>query len=162
MSINLVRIDFRLIHGQIVTKWIRSVKAKKIMVANDALSQDPFMSDVYVMSAPPGIDVEIVSVDEFVNKWNETKFEDEDILLLFKDVNDVYRVYQAGVKFDRVQIGGLGGAPGRKVVFGPITLDQTDAEKLTEINNSGMEVYFHQVPEEASGEFDKVMKKVTF
>ncbi len=61
-----------------------------------------------------------------------------------------------------IQIGGLGGSASRKAVFGPITLDKTDADRLQEINDSGQRVYFHQVPEDGSAEFNSVMKGIHF
>ena len=61
-----------------------------------------------------------------------------------------------------LQIGGLGSAPGRKVVFGPITLDQPDAEKLKEMQDAGVRVYLHQVPDDPSMEFTKILEKKLF
>lgn len=48
-GIKLVRIDFRLIHGQVITKWSNKISATRIVVVNDALSKDEFMADIYVM-----------------------------------------------------------------------------------------------------------------
>ena len=83
-------------------------------------------------------------------------------MILIKNVEDAYRLFKGGVVFDAIQIGGLGGSPGRKAVFGPVTLDKTDTERLKEINDSGQRVYFHQVPEDGSAEFEAVIKDVHF
>lgn len=83
-------------------------------------------------------------------------------MVLIKNVEDTYRMFKEGVVFDAIQIGGLDGAAGRKAVFGPVTLDKTDAEQLKEINDSGQRVYFHQVPENGSAAFNDVMKGVVF
>ncbi|WP_279138733.1 PTS sugar transporter subunit IIB [Faecalicoccus pleomorphus] len=162
MSIKLVRIDFRLVHGQIVTKWIHTIKADTILVVNDKLAKDSFMLSVYQMSAPPGTKVKVVTVDDFIQHWKETRYEELNCMILIKNVDDAYRIFKGGVVFDAIQIGGLGGSAGRKAVFGPITLDKVDAERLSEINDSGQRVYFHQVPEDGSAEFDAVMKNVKF
>lgn len=63
-GIKLVRIDFRLIHGQVITKWSNKISATRIVVVNDALSKDEFMADIYVMAAPPGMTVDVISIDE--------------------------------------------------------------------------------------------------
>ena len=162
MAIKLVRIDFRLVHGQIVTKWIHTIKADTILVINDKLANDSFMLSVYQMSAPIGTKVKVQTVDAFIKHWHETKYDEMNCMILIKNVVDAYRLFIGCVVFDAIQIGGLGGSPGRKAVFGPVTLDKTDTERLKEINDSGQRVYFHQVPEDGSAEFEAVIKDVHF
>lgn len=59
-----------MIHGQVITKWIRQTPANKILIIDDVLAKDSFMSSIYVMAAPPGIEVMIDTVDDAVAKWN--------------------------------------------------------------------------------------------
>ena len=74
----------------------------------------------------------------------------------------IYSLFRQGFPVKELQIGGLGSAPGRKVVFGPITLDQPDAEKLKEMQDAGDSVYMHQVPDDPSMEFTKILEKKLF
>ena len=46
----LTRIDSRLIHGQVMTKWVNQVQANKIIVVSDELANDEFMRSIYLMS----------------------------------------------------------------------------------------------------------------
>ncbi|HPW53061.1 MAG TPA: PTS sugar transporter subunit IIB [Erysipelotrichaceae bacterium] len=162
MAIKLVRIDFRLIHGQVITKWVRTVGANLILIVNDDLFNDKFMFDIYKMSAPTGIKVDVMTKDAFADAWKTNQFESDNVMILLKSVKDAYYLYKQDVVFDELQIGGLGGGPGRKVVFGPITLDKTDVEQLDEISNSNTKVYFHQVPEDPSADYQKIIIKHNF
>ena len=47
-AISLIRIDFRLIHGQVVTKWVKQANADRIIIVNDALANDEFLGSVSV------------------------------------------------------------------------------------------------------------------
>lgn len=161
-EIRLVRIDFRLIHGQIVTKWFGASRSDEILVVDDELSQDEFMASIYEMSAPKGAKVRVMSVEGAVKDWQENQLGDGHLLVLFKNVDQLYTAWKTGFPLKEVQIGGLGSAPGRKVVFGPITLDEADATKLREINASGIRVYLHQVPEDPSAELEPVLVKSGF
>ena len=58
-DINLVRIDFRLIHGQVVTKWVKQANANRIIIVNDMLAKDEFLASVYKMAAPSNVKVDI-------------------------------------------------------------------------------------------------------
>ena len=161
-DIQVIRADFRLIHGQVITKWIRQTPANKILIIDDVLAKDSFMSSIYVMAAPPGIEVMIDTVDDAVAKWNSGAYGAAKLFVLIKDVPTISRLYKAGFPVKELQIGGLGAGPGRKVVFGPITLDAEDMKKLTEMHESGVHVYLHQVPDDPSMEFAKTLEKNIF
>lgn len=161
-EIKLVRVDFRLIHGQIVNKWIKVKQCNRIVVIDDTLASNEFMKKVYFMSAPPGVKVDIYTIDQAITNWSNNQFGNGSLLILFKNVNTAVRCYQKGLNFSTLQIGGLGAAPGRKLVFGPITLDKTDFESLLDLQNQGVDVIFHQVPDEKSEDFESIAKRVTF
>ncbi|MBE6119745.1 MULTISPECIES: PTS sugar transporter subunit IIB [Bacillota] len=161
-DIRLVRVDFRLIHGQVITKWFGTTRANQIIIIDDELSKDPFMASIYEMSAPPGAKVTVFSVEKAVEEWNKNQLGDGKLLVLFKNVNQIYSAWELGFPFKEIQIGGLGSAPGRKVVFGPITLNDEDAKKLKQMNDNNVRVYLHQVPEEGSAELIDVLKKNNF
>lgn len=161
-EIKLVRIDFRLIHGQVITKWFKQSLANEILIIDDDLSQDEFMASIYTMSAPPGASVNVYSVETAVTKWKENGLGDGKLFILFKNVEQIYKAMNLGFPLQEVQIGGLGSAPGRKVVFGPITMDDKDAKMLKEMEDKGIYVYLHQVPEEGKMDFKKVLEKNNF
>ena len=100
------------------------------------------MASIYEMSAPPGAKVSVFSTEQAVDKWNENKLGDGKLLILFKNVEQVYKAFKLGFPLSEVQIGGLGSAPGRKVVFGPITMDDRDVKQLKRISDKGVHIYF--------------------
>lgn len=161
-DIRLIRIDFRLIHGQVITKWFKQSLANEILIIDDALSKDEFMAGIYTMSAPPGAKVTVYSVEKAVEQWKENQLGNGKLFILFKNVEQTYKAWKQGFPLTEVQIGGLGSAPGRKVVFGPITMDDRDASMLNEMNQNGVHVYLHQVPEEGKMEFTKILEKNNF
>jgi len=158
-KIQLVRVDFRLIHGQVITKWLRQTSANRILIIDDALSSDEFMKSIYVMAAPENIDVEVYSVDRAINEWKNGEMGEGRLLILFKDVDTTYRAIKGGLPIKDIQIGGLGAGPGRVTVFGPITLNEEDAKMLKELETEGCSVYLHQVPDEPKMEFKKAYER---
>ena len=55
MAINMIRVDDRLIHGQIVAAWVKSLGLERIWIVDDATANDSFLKNVMKMVAPPGI-----------------------------------------------------------------------------------------------------------
>ena len=69
------------------------------------------------------------------------------MLVLFKSVKELSDACKAGLKLEEVQIGGLGGGPGRKAVNNAITLDRADADMLLELEKDGINIYFQTTPD---------------
>ena len=161
-KISLIRADFRLIHGQVITKWLKQTNANRIVIIDDALSKDSFMASIYEMAAPPSITVNIYSTEEAAAMWKENEMGDGNLFVLFKNIEQVDKAYRMGFPIKELQIGGLGAGPGRKVVFGPITLDKIDADLLSKMMDEGVYVYLHQVPDENKMEMTKVLEKFKF
>lgn len=159
-GIKLVRIDFRLIHGQVITKWSKLIDTTRIVVVNDALSKDPFMADIYVMAAPSGVKVDVVSIETFVSNCQNKEYEKGNILVLFRSIEDTKKVIDLGIAFKNVQIGGLGSGNGRTMVVKGISVDTKDIENLKAIENVGAEVTFQVTPEEKRLTLDAAAKKV--
>lgn len=154
------RIDYRLIHGQVITRWLKLSNANHIIIIDDALKKDPFLGMVYTMAAPEGVTVKIVSVEDAESQWNQNRFYSGKVLLLFKSVDSALESVRKGLKLSSLQVGGLENKPGRKLVHNQITLDRADYEKLREIEQKEIEVYFQTVPEEAPASLGKVEKKL--
>lgn len=54
-EISLIRVDSRLIHGQVITKWRKIFNITKIVVVDDSLANDEFMIRMYEAAAPAGV-----------------------------------------------------------------------------------------------------------
>lgn len=159
-NISLIRIDSRLIHGQVITKWVKIAKANRIIIIDDELAQDDFMASIYTASAPKGISVEIISVDNALKAWEGDQMGKGELLILFKDAESCHRMFKGGLPMKKIQIGGLPSASGRKTILRAVSMDQKDFEKLKEISDSGTEVFIHIIPEEPRMDFEKIEKKM--
>ncbi|MBC8589162.1 PTS system mannose/fructose/N-acetylgalactosamine-transporter subunit IIB [Paratissierella segnis] len=158
-SIKLIRVDSRLIHGQVITKWLKISGANRIIIIDDNLAQDSFMADIYMMAAPRGTSVEILDTQKAVDEWKKDELGKGNILILFKDVANCYKAFKNGFPIKELQIGGLASGPGRVTVFRAVSFDKQDVEQLTEMGNEGTKIILHIIPEEPKMEFAKAVQK---
>lgn len=158
-NIVLTRVDSRLIHGQVMTKWVNQVQANKIVVVSDELANDEFMRSIYLMSAPTGVEVVCVTEAQAAESYAADVFGAGNVLLLLPSLKALKSVYDQGVKVSSAQVGGLGGGPERKVVFQNITLDDADAAILAELAADGVKIVFQTIPEDAPQDVDAILKK---
>ena len=155
----LTRIDSRLIHGQVVTKWVGQSGANRIVVVSDELVSDEFMKNIYLMAAPPSVRVDVYGIEEAGNKWKSDKFGEGKILLLFPSLEVLRQTIEAELEIKNLQVGGLGGGPSRKVVFQNITLDDKDVEILKKLSGDGVDIIFQTIPEDKPQKFEEILRK---
>ena len=89
MSIELTRVDFRLIHGQVITRWLTQCQINEIVTIDTALSKDAFMQEVFKMAAPKGVKITIVNVEDAVKRQQEGAFDKNRVMVLFKGVAEL-------------------------------------------------------------------------
>lgn len=158
-SIKLVRIDSRLIHGQVITKWLKISGANRVIIVDDELANDDFMSIIYTTAAPKDVGVEIKSVDKAYEEWCKDQFGEGSLLILFKDIDSCHRLQQLGFTFNEIQIGGLPSAPAKVVILRAVSLDDNDVTQLKEMQQNGTEINIHIIPEEPSMDFQSIIRK---
>jgi len=107
LNIVLVRVDSRLVHGQILEAWVPFVKAKCIIVVNDKVAADSFFETVIRMAVPSEIDVIISSVEDFVQNYSYTHGSGKKTIVLFSSVADACDAFRRGFRFDRLNIGNI-------------------------------------------------------
>jgi D-glucosaminate PTS system EIIB component len=147
-EINLARVDDRLIHGQVMTKWSKGFNTNAIFVIDNPTAKDPFMKDIYTMStANSGMTIKVLSTDEAVEYWNKNQFEKYRAILLFKNIATVKEVIEKGLPINRLNVGGIAKTKEAKFVIPSVGLKPADAELLKELDSKGVEVFFQTVPD---------------
>ena len=66
--IKLVRLDYRLLHGQVVFSWTGHVGAQRIIVVDDDAANDEMKKSALLLSKPAGVRVNIFTVDKAIAK----------------------------------------------------------------------------------------------
>ena len=161
-EILFARVDDRLIHGQVILKWIKSVQADTILVIDNILATDKYMRDVYRMAAPPGVSVDVVDVKTPCEEWQKGKFKRNRILLLFKDISTVKDSVEAGLPIKVLNIGGIGKKLDQisKQIGGVISLGESDAKKLLYLKEEwNIEIFFQVIPDQERLDLLDVLRK---
>jgi mannose/fructose/N-acetylgalactosamine-specific phosphotransferase system component IIB len=109
LAIALIRIDDRLIHGQITTKWIAHANANRIMIASDRIVQDKIRKSVVELTAPKSIKTEVVTLAEAIEKLTgPLAGENCKVFVICVSPDEVLALKQGGVAFNQVVIGNMG------------------------------------------------------
>lgn len=145
MNILLSRIDERLIHGQVMTRWITGLYITRIILIDDTIAKDDFMVDVLLLSAPVGVEVKVMTVDDAV-KFIAVDDSSAKTMLLFKDIRYVKALADAGFLVPRLDIGNIGSSPIRKGVTREVFMSPEEQAMAKELCEKGMYIYIQKLP----------------
>ena len=149
----LVRIDDRLIHGQVIAVWCKHQPFSRIVIVDDAVAADAFMQDVLRLSAPPGLQVDVFSIAEGIQALNADTPARRTTMVLLKSPLAAKRLYDGGLKYNALNIGGIGHGPGRKNIFKNIAASAEEIVILKDLLNKGVKITLLTVPGEKSQAF---------
>ena len=155
-KLNMVRVDYRMVHGQIVAKWIKFRPVDRLILADDSLVDDPFMGDIYRMAVPDR-EVDIVKLGDVqtaIDRKNDT------VLLIFKDVASAYTVYKNGLQLPELNVGAVQNSAQRKAVVQGVALTVEEYEKLSEMKAEGVNVFLQPITENDPVSLGSIEKKL--
>ena len=149
MSTLLVRVDDRLIHGQIVETWVPYLNINQIVVANDEVHNDIFKKKIMGMSAPPQVQVLIKTVADAVGYLKDDFLHPKTTyrsMMLLSSIEAADRAAQLGLPFNRLNLGNIHYQSGKTQISASISLDRREVSILEDMNRRGISVFVQPVP----------------
>lgn len=138
-----VRIDNRLIHGQIIETWLPYTGAKTVIVANDELASDIMQQQIMSLAIPGNIDIQFVTVEKVADEFEAAM---PKTIVLFHGCPDAKRAFDTGFRFDVLNIGNVHYSPGKKQVSPNVALTSEDENCLKFFMKKEIELDFRCVP----------------
>ncbi|HOK07099.1 MAG TPA: PTS sugar transporter subunit IIB [Syntrophales bacterium] len=149
MDIALVRVDNRLVHGQIIEAWIPYTQAEAIVVVDNETAGDFFRETVIKMAVPRGVEAMIRGVEEFAALAREERGkEGPRTIVLFARVADVLKAYRCGFSFPCLNIGNVYSENCARQLSSCVLLGEEDLRALDALLKEGVEIELRRVPKE--------------
>jgi PTS system mannose-specific IIB component len=140
MEISFVRIDDRLIHGQVATVWTKDSGCNRIMAVSDEVAADDLRKQLVIQVAPPGIKAYVVTIEKAIEAYSNPKFDSFKTLFLFTNPTDVLRMVQGGVDIKSVNVGGMCYKDGTKQITNALCMSEADIDSFKKLNELGIEL----------------------
>lgn len=159
MDIKLLRIDDRLIHGQVAITWAKDTRISRIIVVSDEVAANPIQKALLSQAAPPDVKANVVTLDKLIEVYFHPLFMNVKVMLLFTNPADVVTAYENGVYFNTVNIGGMKFTDGKQMVTHFISVDQTDIDAFKTLDKQDIELEIRKVPSDRKQLLMDVLKK---
>lgn len=146
MTVALVRVDDRLVHGQVVVGWGRPLRAAFVVVVDDALAASEWEQELYRMGMPPELSLEFATVAETNRRRAAWESDPRPGMILLGDITTATALAATGVRFPKLNLGGVHHRPGRTERLPYVFLTDDEVAALQTLDASGVEVTAQDVP----------------
>jgi PTS system mannose-specific IIB component len=148
LSAVLIRVDNRLVHGQILETWVNHTNANSIIVFNDDLFDNQLQKDIIHAFVPSYIEVIIKKLDDMPQLLDYLNSTNTRSIVLFFNIHDALYAYKNGLAFSKLNLGNIHCQPNRRQVTQTIYLNDEDIEELKLLEGMGVQIEIKTVPQE--------------
>jgi len=142
----LIRIDDRLIHGQVVVGWVSFLKTRSILLADDEVAANDWETELYTSCVPSELEALVLPVGEAVEYIRHHPEKMASSILLINSVNSAEQLLDLGLTCTEVNIGGVHFKEGRKQYLSYVFLSDEELKVLEHCAKQGVNFYCQDVP----------------
>ena len=155
----LVRVDSRLLHGQVATAWTKSTHPNRIIVVSDVVAKDELRKKLIEQAAPPGVKANVITLNKMIEISKDPRFGTTKALLLFENPTDVLKAIEGGVDFKEINVGSMAHSVGKVVVNNVLSMGKEDVEAFNKLKEKGVKFDVRKVPNDSGSNMDDILKK---
>jgi mannose/fructose/N-acetylgalactosamine-specific phosphotransferase system component IIB len=142
-----VRIDNRLVHGQIIEAWVPHIQAKEIWVVNEELFHDLLRQEIMSLAIPQGVTIRFfVPATLAEEAENIPGRAGKQVLILFASCSDARQAHERGFRFRQINIANIHYGPGKTQLCDHVALSGDELSCLSYFDRQGVSFDFRCVP----------------
>ncbi len=158
MTLEMFRIDDRLVHGQVVVGWGQPCALGFLVLVDDAVAQSAWEQDLYRMGVPPEMEIIFDTVVTATARLSEYRADCRTGMLITSDIDTMVRLAAALPDIRNVTVGGVHHKPGRIARARYIYLTPEEALRLQALAACGVTVVAQDVPQGAATPLDVLLR----
>lgn len=158
--IAFIRIDDRLIHGQVVTGWTRRKSINYILAVDDKTAADTFQCRMMRMAIPAGCTADIKSVDDAVAILNSGKYDKQNVFIITKSAKTLLELESKGITLTQeINVGNLRGV-GQVVAAPYIIINDEEIAAMKELSARTEKFYARLLPDDKEWDLKSALSKL--
>lgn len=158
LAIVEVRIDDRLIHGQVCGYWIPYYNVEKIVIADDQICNDAIRKTALKFGCPGTVKLSILSSEVAADKLKRNLDKGSRVMILCEGPAPLRKMVELGYKISKITVGNMSNKPGTQHVRGTIYVSNQDKEDFNYLSGQGIKILAQMVPNEKPIEYENLIK----
>lgn len=162
--IKFVRMDERLIHGQVAVKWIKQFNISHVIVAKDSLVNDHLMVKTLKMAAPQGTKVAVKSIEDTAKMLKNPKAAEANVMLIVDCPADALRLIELIPEIKEINVGNYGRntvnrePDERKQLTHNVYANNKERKQFQQLVDTDRFIYFQTIPEDKKEDFKDILR----
>lgn len=156
MAIKSVRIDDRLLHGQVVTTWLKRYEIEQAIIVSADVAQDKTRQSILKMVAPQGLRVQCFSPAKLVEILKTTKIK-RSTMLIFTNPKEVWECIEGGIDINYLNVGNMSKTEMNEKITAGVAVTEEDREYFKKILGAGVDVEVQMVPTDKISKMEDVL-----
>lgn len=158
MAIVAVRIDGRLIHGQVANLWATSLNIGRIMVVDDEVAQNDIEKAGLKLATPPGVKLSVLPIERAAENILAGKYDSQRLMLVARKPDRFLKLVELGVPIKELNVGNMSQTPETRSITKSINVVDADVEAFGKLHEKGVKIVSQMVPNDAAEDFMKLLK----
>jgi mannose/fructose/N-acetylgalactosamine-specific phosphotransferase system component IIB len=159
MSIIGVRIDGRLIHGQVANLWTTKLNISRIMVVDDEVAKNAIEKSGLKLATPSGVKLSILPIEKAAANILAGKYDSQRLLIVARKPDRLLKLVELGVSLEEINVGNMSQTPETRSITKSINVVDADIEAFNELNRKGVRLVAQMVPSDKAENFMELLKK---
>lgn len=155
--IKLVRVDHRLVHGQVAFSWIKFLGTDCILIASDALPKDELKMAGLRMAKPSNVKLVMKTIADSAASLNSGVTDKYKLMILCESVADAYRLAAATDRITEINLGGTKSSGDRRQISKAVHISAEDEQMIREMTGRGIRISVQMVPDEPDTDVLKLL-----
>ena len=159
MTISAVRIDGRLIHGQVANLWTTKLGVTRIMVIDDKVAASDIEKSGLKLARPAGIDLSALSEKVAADHIKRGGYDSQKVFIVVKRPQVLLDLVNDGVKLETINVGNMSQTDGTTQITNSINVGQDDCNAFKALHEKGIKITQQMVPGDQANDFMAILKK---
>lgn len=138
--ITLLRVDDRLLHGQVAFSWVRNLRIHRIIIGDDRIVYDEFSKMTLGLSKPSGVDLKIYDIKEVITYLKEHVYDDIHIMAIVNNVENAYQIMSEIPEINRLNLGVLRERYDSSPISDDVSLTKSEITLCNELIDLGKDI----------------------
>lgn len=156
--ISRIRIDDRLLHGQVAYSWRSAIGYEAIVIANENAASNSIRRAALTMAKPDGVKIAIRDIEEAIKLLNNKALKKTNVFVVCSNPKDAYEIYRNIEEEPVVTLGGMQKEDDKKLFNAAVYLNKEDVDYLDKLVDLGAEIEVKQVPDERDKKYIDLRK----
>ena len=162
MDIKLLRIDSRLVHGQVANNWAGTLGADAILAVSDGAANDELRKTLMLQTGGGKVKVHVLGVEKAARVYKNPKYATLKAVIVVETPADIVRLLDLGIEAKEVNVGGMTFKQGTKQLSQAVYVSDDDVAAFQEIDKRGLTQYIQQVPSTGRSDLMPALKAKGF